>query len=111
MQSSALVVGDDDKMQQSVGLNLQRKGYQHVVAATGQAALDLARQHFFDVAFVDIQLSDMQWIDLSACLKELQPDMEVLLITGYAWRGDSIQPLAEIATTRLARSKLRTGME
>jgi DNA-binding NarL/FixJ family response regulator len=81
------------------------------VAATGQAALDLARQCFFDVTFVDIQLSDMRWIDLSECLKELHPDMEVLLITGYAWRGDLILPLAEIATTRLARSKLRTGTD
>jgi PAS domain S-box-containing protein len=94
MPSSVLVVGDGDKMQQSVALNLKRKGYQHVVAETGQAALDLARQRFFDVAFVDTHLSDTQWVDLPARLKELQPDMEVLLITGYAWRGDLIQPLA-----------------
>ena len=100
---AVLIVDDDEGMCRTLNLLLQWKGYHLATAGTGEAALALARQRFFNVALVDIRLPDMTGTDLLAQLKKLHPDLEVLLITGYATLDSAIQALAEGAYRYLTK--------
>src|SRR5688500_498401 len=52
-------------------------------AATGQEALSLLRSEPFDVALVDLTLTDMSGIDVLGRAKAMCPDMAVLILSGY----------------------------
>jgi DNA-binding NarL/FixJ family response regulator len=52
-------------------------------ASTGQAALSLLRSEPFDIALVDLTLSDMSGIDVLLRAKAMRPEMAILIVSGY----------------------------
>jgi DNA-binding NarL/FixJ family response regulator len=52
-------------------------------ARTGEEAIKLMRSSPFDVALVDLQLSDMSGIDVLSRGKAIRPEMAVLIVSGY----------------------------
>ena len=52
-------------------------------ARTGQEAIDFVRRQPFDVALVDLSLSDMSGVDVLARVKAIRPEMAVLIVSGY----------------------------
>jgi two-component system, cell cycle sensor histidine kinase and response regulator CckA len=89
--ATILVVDDDEGMRQTLELILKRENYQVITAEVGDAALVLAQTQSFNVALLDIRLPDMTGTNLLAQLKQLQPEMEVMLITGYATLESAMQ--------------------
>ena len=83
-KESILVVDDDRSTCKLLSFILSRKGYDIETAGTGQEAIEKAQTRFFNVALLDIKLPDMQGVELLAPLKEMHPDMEVIMITAYA---------------------------
>jgi len=52
-------------------------------ARTGEEAIKLMRSAPFDVALVDLQLSDMSGVDVLSRGKAIRPEMAVLIVSGY----------------------------
>ena len=82
-EARLLVVDDNAPLLENVAEILRGAGY--VVRGAGSCAdaLALAREGF-DVALVDLRLPDGDGTALAPQLKELQPDGEVVLLTGFA---------------------------
>ena len=59
-------------------------GIEVTVLGTGKRALSVARKRGFDVAIVDVKLPDASGVDVLSRLKEVSPESEVILITGFA---------------------------
>ena len=78
-----LLVDDNGPLAENLAEILQGAGYAVRSAGTSAAALPLAREGF-DVALVDLRLPDGDGTALAPQLKELQPDGEVVLLTGFA---------------------------
>jgi signal transduction histidine kinase len=78
-----LVVDDNAPLVANLVEVLEGAGYVVHGAGTCAAALPLAREGF-DVALVDLRLPDGDGSALAPQLKELQPDGEVVLLTGFA---------------------------
>lgn len=83
-KESVLVVDDDHSTCKILSLLFKRKGYDIETAHTGQEAIEKAQTRFFNVVLLDIKLPDMQGVELLAPLKELHPDMEIIMITAHA---------------------------
>jgi DNA-binding NtrC family response regulator len=49
----------------------------------GKQALKICEKSFFDVAFIDIELPDIKGTELLHRLKEIQPKMVKIIMTGY----------------------------
>lgn len=77
-----LIVDDDDEYRSTVVRRLSRRGYQIQEAADGEAALQAAQRRQFDVALLDMVMPGMSGVDLTEKLKAIQPDCEVVLLTG-----------------------------
>ena len=79
-----LIVDDDESTCRSLSLIFNRTGYVTETACTGREAIEKAKGRFFNVTLLDIKLPDMDGVKLIAPLKEIHPDMVVILITGHA---------------------------
>ncbi|MFA6563608.1 MAG: response regulator [Verrucomicrobiia bacterium] len=57
--------------------------YLVALAADDRAALQLAETQVFDLAFVDYRLQEVDGAVVARKLRELQPNMKVVLMSGY----------------------------
>ena len=79
-----LVVDDDESLCRSLQLVLNKKGYDSETALSGEEAISKASEKSYNLALLDIRLPDMQGLELLTQLSEIQSDMDMILVTGYA---------------------------
>jgi signal transduction histidine kinase len=89
-QARILAVDDNAALLDNLRELLEDAGYQVLTASTMADALRAAAKGF-DVALVDLRLPDGRGHDLAAQLKQLQPDGEVVLLTGFATMETAIE--------------------
>lgn len=53
------------------------------VAASGYEALEVARNHKLDIMITDINMDEMTGLDLVDQIKHINPDIRVIILTGY----------------------------
>jgi len=79
-----LIVDNEESFRSHLIHLFERKGYEVVGAKDASETLWLAEQHPFDVIFLDIILPDMDGIEVLQNLKEIHPDVQVVMMTGNA---------------------------
>ena len=82
--SRILIVDDEPRILLLLQNLLKANGYEVVSARDGASALDLVRQGGIDVAITDLRMSPMDGMTLFKGIKEIAPDMPVILLTAYA---------------------------
>ena len=102
-EPNILIVEDDESTRKTLTLVLGRKGYATETARTGKEALEKAKKQSFDVTLLDIKLPDMEGMELVAPLKELHPDLALIVITAYASRETALQALKEGAADYITK--------
>jgi PAS domain S-box-containing protein len=98
-----LIVDDDQGTRQSLALVFQKQGYETDTAATGRQAMERAQHQFFNVAFIDIRLPDMEGVALLEPLTEIHPDMVLILMTGYASLETVVQAMNQGASAYITK--------
>lgn len=93
MTHQVLVVDDENTLRHFLRLNLQEQGYQVAEAADGQSALQLINQRHFDVALVDLRLTDMDGLEIVRHLRQVAPETSVIILTAYATLDSAIEAL------------------
>lgn len=78
-----LVVDDDPVVGKSFDRVLSRKGYAVITARNGEEALNKLRNETYDVVFTDIKMPGMNGLEVAERLKETQPWLPVVIVTGY----------------------------
>lgn len=104
LKKSILIVDDDEGICKTLTLILERDGYETETSGTGREAIEKARGRFFNVAILDIKLPDMEGVELLAPLKEMHPDMEVIMFTGYASLETAVCALNGDASAYITKS-------
>ena len=56
----------------------------HVGLISPAEALSYARAHHIDVAFLDIEMPDMNGLEMAEAFKKIQPDVNIVFVTGHA---------------------------
>jgi signal transduction histidine kinase/CheY-like chemotaxis protein len=82
--SSILVVEDNSEVANFAEALLSELGHKITRAASGEEALDLAREQQFDIVFSDVVMPGMGGLKLADILAREQPDLPVVLATGYS---------------------------
>jgi len=78
-----LVIDDEALIRRTVGKRLQTAGYEVIEAETGRQALERASSGV-DLAILDYRLPDIDGLAVLKQLKQLDPDILVILLTAYA---------------------------
>lgn len=82
--SNILVVDDELSMRQFLTHLFKRQGHSVRVAENGRQAMALLRQQPADIMISDVKMPDMGGIELLRAATELQPGIEVVLMTAFA---------------------------
>ena len=82
-----LVVDDELSMRQFLTHLFQRDGHTIRTAENGRQAMELLRQQTADVVISDVKMPDMGGIELLRAARELQPNIEIIMMTAFANEG------------------------
>jgi len=78
-----LLVDDDERLCNAAGKVLTAEGYHVASASSGQEALDMMREENLALLISDLRLPDLDGIALLKQVRELRPEVEVVMITGH----------------------------
>ncbi len=79
-----LLVDDDPTLTQVMARAFSRRGFEVLTANNIQQALDIIAQHKIKKAVVDLKLAHESGLILIPQLKDAQPDMQIVMLTGYS---------------------------
>ena len=83
-KSRILCVDDEDVVLDSFRKILVLDGYSIDTVSTGQEALGLVQSHHYDFVFTDLKMPEMSGEEVAKSVKHLRPDIDIIVITGYA---------------------------
>jgi len=98
-----LIIDDEKTLRYFLRRHLEDEGYQVTEAADGQTALRLIAQQAFDLALVDLRLTDMDGLDIVRELRQLAPNTGVIIMTGHATLDSAIEALRQGAHDYLTK--------
>jgi Response regulator containing CheY-like receiver, AAA-type ATPase, and DNA-binding domains len=83
-KAKIICVDDEQVILDSFRKILVLDGYSVDTVQTGQEALGLIQTHHYDFLFTDLKMPAMSGEDVAKSAKHLRPDIDVIIITGYA---------------------------
>ena len=88
-----LLAEDDDDMRRFLVKALERAGYDVSDFDNGASAYERLREEPFSLLLTDIVMPEMDGIELARRATEIDPDLKVMFITGFA--AVALHPAAE----------------
>lgn len=92
-ETKILVVDDDPSVGQLIADFLLSEGCQPVICGHPQQAMDFIKEEPVSLAFVDINMPEMNGIELASKIKEQLPLCGVVFITGYGTFNNAVQAI------------------
>jgi DNA-binding NtrC family response regulator len=83
VKSVILLVDDQDTIRFFLEKTLTQEGYEAITAKTGTEAIEKARQVMPDLVLLDLKLPDMDGLEVLQKLKEIFPEVGVVMITAF----------------------------
>lgn len=90
-----LIVDDEPVVRDSLGKWFAEEGYTVRAVGSAQEALNSFQPHVWDVALLDVKMPGIDGIELQNRLHEADPDLIIIVMTGYASVETAIQALKQ----------------
>jgi DNA-binding NtrC family response regulator len=88
-----LFVDDDKDILTMVQQYLEMQGYDVTTVNSGLKALDLIKDEKIDIIFTDYKMPEFNGLELLAAVKQSNPEIEVIIVTGYGSMESAIQAM------------------
>ncbi len=98
-----LVVDDEAVIREGVRRILEKEGYQAEPKASGRIALERLQQEDYDLVITDLKMPGMGGMELLKAIRILQPDVPVIIITGYSTVETAVDAMKSGAFDYLAK--------
>lgn len=102
-----LLIDDDEKLLGILSQWLKHSGYHVETAPNGIDAIQELRAQAFEIVVLDLQLPDLSGIQLLTVIKELQPSVVTIILSGQGTMDDAIKTLREGRSFDFLRKPLR----
>jgi len=83
LKKEILLVDDEQDLREVLEISLLDMGYRVLTAENGKQALEIFRKKKPLIVITDIKMPGMSGIDLLSKIKNINPDTEVIIITGH----------------------------
>jgi len=101
-----LLIDDEAPVREILGLSLRSEGYEVMTAASGKEGIEIFRRENPPIVLTDIKMPGMDGIEVLKKIKQINPETEVIIITGHGDMDLAIQSLQfEIKEMQLFQSK------
>lgn len=117
--SRILVADDDAVIREGLRRILSAEGYEVETVSNGRAALERLEQQRFKLLVTDLKMPGMSGLEVLQSLRACQPELPVILITGYAAIDNAVEAMKNGATDYISKpfaneeiiSKVKNAME
>mgnify|MGYP001020478441 CR=1 FL=1 len=106
-----LVVDDEERMCHSLYELLTADGYDVTTAQSGKAAIELIREKQFSLVLTDIKMPEIGGMDILRAARDVDPEIIVILMTGYASLETSLEAIKSGAFEYLLKPVEFTQLE
>lgn len=103
---TVLVVDDDEGLQGMFKLFLKKHGFARVIVGNGKNAVAALKKQKFEFCFLDLQLPDITGDEIFKEARKLQPDLPMVIITGYP-DSEMMENILKIGPVAMLRKPLR----
>jgi DNA-binding NtrC family response regulator len=83
-----IIIDDEPDMLWALENVLLKHGHVVHKADSASEAISVMKERKFDVALLDAKLPDMEGLELAVMIKETNPDISIIMISGYYYRDD-----------------------
>ncbi len=83
-KAKILCVDDENVILDSFRKILVLEGFSIDTVNSGPEAVNLIKSHHYDFVFTDLKMPEMDGVEVTKLVKSLRPDIDVIIITGYA---------------------------
>src|SRR6516164_5493914 len=90
-----LIVDDELVVRDSLGKWFSSEGYSARPVGGAREALEVIQHGEFDIALLDIKMPGMDGMELQARLREADPDLTIIMMTGYSSVETAVQALKQ----------------
>jgi len=84
MMAKIILAEDDEDMRRFLVRALERAGHAVVSFGEGASAFEEIKQSSYDLLLTDIVMPEMDGIELARRAAELDPNLKIMFITGFA---------------------------
>lgn len=103
MSQTILIVDDEESLRLTLRLRLAAQGFNIVLAEDGEVALEKLKQNKVDLVLLDINMPRMDGIEALGQIVDKYPDVEVVMLTGFADFSTAIDCLKKGAKDYLVK--------
>jgi len=90
-----LMVDDEEQFRATTAKILTKRGYETTMAESGEEAIEKLKEKEFDVVILDIKMPGMDGNQALREIKTIQPDVQVIMLTGHGHIDSAIQALKD----------------
>jgi len=88
-----LIVDDEPIARENLDHVLRKEGYQTVAVDNGAQALAELKQTEFDLVMTDLRMQQVDGMQVLEATRELYPETEVIVVTGYATVSTAVEAM------------------
>src|SRR3979490_434116 len=103
MNESVLVVEDDATLREAVVRTLRAAGLSALAAPDAPGALELLQSEEIALVISDVQMPGPDGYQLLSSIKQLRPDLPVVLMTAYGTVSQAVSAMREGATDYIVK--------
>ncbi len=120
MKKGSILIAEDEAIaRDNLHYVLLKEGYKVVAVENGQQAIEELRKEEFDLVMTDLKMQPVDGMEVLKTAKQLYPNIEVIIITGYATVPSAVLAMQMGAFSYLAkpyqieemRAQVRQAME
>lgn len=93
MKANVIVVDDERTIRVPLKMILTEEGYDTQSASNGKEALELVKEHDFDIMITDLKMPEMDGMELIRQCQRICPQTSIIIITAYGSLESAIEAL------------------
>ncbi len=94
-----LIVDDEKNYPMIISELLQEEGYSSLTASSGMEALDILNNEIIDLVLTDVKMPGISGLQLLEKIKEINPDLPVIIMTAYGSVEKAVEAMHKGAYT------------
>jgi DNA-binding NtrC family response regulator len=95
MTEKVLLVDDEEEFVETLAERMRTRGMEVATTTSGSEALDRVDDEDFDVVVLDLKMPGIDGLEALKRIKRRRPDIQVVLLTGYATVEKGVEAIKE----------------
>jgi DNA-binding NtrC family response regulator len=93
MSEKVLLVDDEQDFLDTLGERMRGRGMDVATTTSAEEALKKVDAESYDAIVLDLMMPEMDGLELLKAIKKKRPELQVILLTGYATVGKGIEAM------------------